>query len=304
MTTLADPDDFSVSAHSPLESVLCLEAGPGAIWQVWGTRSAIGSLRDFVRHCPGVGSPHRLQAIRGEPAHETDATASALVDLPIGLQTQGTCWQFSLRMPVLSATQLNGLHTGCLLLAEVSTQAQTLCLPVVAMAGQTPPDCALRACAALTLCLTAGQHHDTFELRWDTFMPAFSDKPMGERQRISSMSAVSATESISTQLMCVIGSRHMLLSELLQLQAGDLLTLQDFPLPHVLLLLGDKKIGTGELVRCGQTLAVQIVEWMADPVYASEQSSGPARASSHDGDVCPVQADAVSPSHPERDSAS
>lgn len=82
------------------------------------------------------------------------------------------------------------------------------------------------------------------------------------------------TERVASRLTCVIADIELSLEDLLHLQPGDLLPSVAVTTPLLDLRIGNQQVGTGELVRLGDALAIQIIEWnMSDTgVQAHEQS--------------------------------
>lgn len=69
------------------------------------------------------------------------------------------------------------------------------------------------------------------------------------------------TERITSRLTCVIADVALSLEDLMNLQPGDLLPSVAISSPLLELRIGKETVGMGELVRLGDALTVQIIEW-------------------------------------------
>lgn len=236
---------------------LAIETAPGAVWFVQGAERAIAVLQRALRvhPCDARWSPRALDHTPARRLHRLGALAVRL--------------QFELGMPALSPAQQQQLQTGCLLFAHrgavPAAITQSLHWPVLAVSESLSRTHPIHLRAALDLFVRIGAHTDTFELQWNTVMTPEHDTPRTRTEPLPETGdAPTTVEALQAQLHCVIGTQDFSLSDLLNLQPGDLLPLHAFPLPHVALFMGTQRMGTGELVRCGQTLAVQIVDWLPE----------------------------------------
>lgn len=241
---------------------LWLETGPACVWQVFGLSTSISHLKHALFDSHSSNESDFRQ-------HASDRQS----DLPMRMSNVPVRWTLSLILPRLTAGQLQQVETGCLIFSDSMTAPKADALPVRsalrwavrASARIRTGLSAVSADAAMTLILDSGVHQDNFALQWDALMPVndkqgtFGGQQQGTRSQDSELN-----NHITAQLNCVIGSLDIPLSDLLNLRPGQLLPLHDFPLPHVQLMIGQQVVGTGELVRCGQTLAVQIIEWQSD----------------------------------------
>lgn len=123
---------------------------------------------------------------------------------------------------------------------------------------------ALQCAGWVTIGLCAGPVNDAIELRWRGFMKPEENvwSMTGSSDSHEDVTAgLAAHDAIAVQVSCVLASGRFTLSQLLALKPDDLLPMTELPLPQLKLMVDGQIVGSGELVRCGDSLAVQVSNW-------------------------------------------
>ena len=161
----------------------------------------------------------------------------------------------SVDLPALTPQQTNRLQIGSLIRLQTHSLANSKAVraSITPTVGRRPDPFHFHA--AIDLLVYENPLSDSIELRWRAFMNPIDLDPS------TLMPEPSDTELIHAELSCVVASISLSLEDLMNLQAGDLLPALPVSTPLLELRIGQQRVGAAELVRLGDGLAVQIIEW-------------------------------------------
>ncbi len=230
------------------------------------TANSIGA--DLTLYCPVACAETLIESWQSEPAFKR-RLANTLAWLPaVDLRLLLPCAH-------MSAQDFHRIRNGYVIrLAMVSREGEGLAVPGFAMGGDAGGQSGWCPMAwNISVCWEEADSSDQFLFRWSQPVHDMDDlRPFVEKvgqagQAVGFPTARTPVDlpgpddRVALVLECVLGTQSYRLEDLLQIRPGELLSFTGWQWPVVTLRLSGKTLGVGELVLCGDELAVQVTQW-------------------------------------------